>query len=114
MVSEKHAQVNVPSAWDSENNKVATKTEKDVFAKQADNFTDILELYENDESKAVEAVNNLLMNQAKQRAYQNALARIKPPDNPFAAIERAVTQLIRCGLTEERAREIVNEGETIS
>ena len=102
MVTTTQTTVNVPATWDSAANDgkgaVGSKQEVTVESKQAGEFTDILELYENDEQKAVDAVNSLLLNQAKQRAYQNALARIKPPDNPEAARERAVTQLIRCGI----------------
>lgn len=100
-------EVNVPATWDTTKNKVGDKEKQEVTAKQAQEFTDILEIYENDEAKAVEAVNNTLANQAKSRAYQNAMARVRPPDDPVAARQRAITSLIRVGMTEERAREIV-------
>ena len=113
MVNEVTFEVNVPTSWDAEKGKVAGKTPKNVTAKQASEFADILELYGGDEIKAVEAVNNLLANQAKQREYQNALARVRPPDNPEAAKERAITQLIRCGFSEEMARTTVEENATV-
>ena len=112
-VDTKTFETNVPATWDTENNKVGSKSSVNVTAKQGTEFTDIVELYDGDEKKVVDAVNNLLANQAKQRAYQNALARVKPPDNPEAAKERAITQLIRCGFTEEMARETVETNATV-
>ena len=113
MVSTSEFEVNVPSSWDTENNKVGSKSPVTVKSQQASDFTDIVELFDGNEQKAVDAVNNLLANQSKQRAYQNALARVKPPDNPEAAKERAITQLIRCGFTEDMARSTVEANATV-
>ena len=113
MVTNPTFEVNVPATWNSEDNKVGSKSPTSVNANQGTEFADILELFGGDEQKAVDSVNNLLANQAKQRAYQNALARVKPPDNPEAAKERAITQLIRCGFTEEMARSTVEANATV-
>ena len=112
-VETKSFETNVPATWNAEENKVGSKSSATVTAKQGTEFTDIVELFDGDEKKAVDAVNNLLANQAKQRSYQNALARVKPPDNPEAAKERAITQLIRCGFTEDMARQTVETNSTV-